>query len=443
MDATPNRFAYRCLPLTIVNQTGWWIKNPVGFTATWRGCRAAGDDRLPVRRVADELWRDWINSQFGEGIITWNTPFLFRTKPAGSRLLVCGPVNYFKANAHPLTALIESDWMSMSFTMNWKIMVPEPAGPVRRRRALVPGDPAGRQRLRRPGRCLGDLPEADRRPGGLPGLPGLGRGPTQFHDQKAKGEVKPDDWQKDYFQGRDALGRAPATVHMTKVKPPADPVPAASRVEPWRPGLNRSPGRRHQRRRCLIARVEARPAIPRHLVHASLEPMRAPDHACQIDADVGTMADEARPRIETSIRTRQSRRVRRVWRCEQQPAPAADRARLRRGSTDEWRRWIAENLMLGREPPEPVEAMTASGISRDERREEIEPRHREPLFRRARSCSATGSGSETGCSPPTARSTGCIPCPSEVDRRHKLSRDEFLRDYYSTNRPVDHHWHDG
>ena len=74
--------------------------------------------------AAGELWQNWINSQFGEGIITWNTPFLFRTKPEGSRLLVCGPPNYFKRNAHPLTALIESDWISMSFTMNWKIMVP-------------------------------------------------------------------------------------------------------------------------------------------------------------------------------------------------------------------------------------------------------------------------------------------------------------------------------
>ena len=74
--------------------------------------------------VSGEVWKDWINSQFGEGIITWNTPFLFQTKPEGSRLLVCGPINYFKALAHPLTALIESDWMSMSFTMNWKIMVP-------------------------------------------------------------------------------------------------------------------------------------------------------------------------------------------------------------------------------------------------------------------------------------------------------------------------------
>ena len=123
MNDTPHRYAYRCLPLTIANQTGWWIRNPVGFTATWRGSNAPGNIEFRFDASAD-VWRDWINSQFGEGIITWNTPFLFRTKPEGSRLLVCGPVNYFKHNAHPLTALIESDWISMSFTMNWKIMVP-------------------------------------------------------------------------------------------------------------------------------------------------------------------------------------------------------------------------------------------------------------------------------------------------------------------------------
>ena len=121
MDATPSRFAYRCLPLTIANQTGLWIKNPVGFTATWRGSERPGSIDFQFDRSAD-VWKNWINNEFGVGIITWNTPFLFRTKPEGSRLLVCGPANDFKANAHPLTAIIESDWITMSFTMNWKIM---------------------------------------------------------------------------------------------------------------------------------------------------------------------------------------------------------------------------------------------------------------------------------------------------------------------------------
>jgi hypothetical protein len=42
----------------------------------------------------------------------------------------------------------------------------------------------------------------------------------QFHSDKATGEVKPHDWQKDYFQGRDATGREVPSHHMTKVKPP-------------------------------------------------------------------------------------------------------------------------------------------------------------------------------------------------------------------------------
>ncbi|MGH7092879.1 MAG: DUF6065 family protein, partial [Stellaceae bacterium] len=37
MDATPSRYAYRCLPLTIANTHGWEILNAAGFTAVWDG----------------------------------------------------------------------------------------------------------------------------------------------------------------------------------------------------------------------------------------------------------------------------------------------------------------------------------------------------------------------------------------------------------------------
>ena len=46
------------------------------------------------------------------------------------------------------------------------------------------------------------------------------RGRREFHQQKARGEVRPDGWQRDYFQGRDAVGRQAETDHMIKVKPP-------------------------------------------------------------------------------------------------------------------------------------------------------------------------------------------------------------------------------
>src|SRR4051812_12634224 len=43
MDATTERFAYRCLPMVIANQAGWMIENPVDFTASWNGGRQPED----------------------------------------------------------------------------------------------------------------------------------------------------------------------------------------------------------------------------------------------------------------------------------------------------------------------------------------------------------------------------------------------------------------
>jgi hypothetical protein len=219
MNNTPQRYAYRCLPLTIMNQTGWWITNPVGFTATWRGGTSPGSIDF-LFDASGEVWSPWINSQFGEGIITWNTPFLFRTKPRGSRLLVCGPVNHFKVNAHPLTALIESDWISMSFTMNYKLMIPH--YPVR----FECGEPLF-QAIPLVSNVCADLEAASVSFQKLSDNPELARayaewdvGRRQFHQQKERGEVRPDGWQRDYFQGRDAIGRQAETEHMIKVRPP-------------------------------------------------------------------------------------------------------------------------------------------------------------------------------------------------------------------------------
>ena len=78
-------------------------QKPGRFHRHVAGWHAAGQYRLPVRPRSRGLDR-LVTDHFGEGIITWNTPFLFRTQPRGSRFLICGPSNYFKGNAHPLMA---------------------------------------------------------------------------------------------------------------------------------------------------------------------------------------------------------------------------------------------------------------------------------------------------------------------------------------------------
>ena len=37
MDETQNRYAYRCLPLTIANAMGWEILLPANVSAEWNG----------------------------------------------------------------------------------------------------------------------------------------------------------------------------------------------------------------------------------------------------------------------------------------------------------------------------------------------------------------------------------------------------------------------
>src|SRR5215813_11548810 len=219
MDETPSRFAYRCLPLTIANQTGWWVTNPIGFTAEWGGRREPASIHIQFD-AEPELWSKWIDNQFGEGILTWNTPFLFRTRPAGSRLLVCGPANLFKHAIQPLTAVIESDWTSMSFTMNWKFTAANL--PIR----FNVGEPLF-QVIPIATNLCGDLERASVRYMKLADDPEVAKsyiewseGRRQFHAQKARGETQVDGWQKDYFVGRDPSGREAAPAHMTRVQAP-------------------------------------------------------------------------------------------------------------------------------------------------------------------------------------------------------------------------------
>ena len=66
----------RCLPILIANQSGWELRNPCGFTATWIGQQGVDVMIAPDKRDAGQLLPV---SHFGNGILTWHLPMLFRT----------------------------------------------------------------------------------------------------------------------------------------------------------------------------------------------------------------------------------------------------------------------------------------------------------------------------------------------------------------------------
>jgi hypothetical protein len=202
MDQCHERFPYRCLPLVLANQAGWTIPCPTRFTVRWNGGPRKQDLRLWFPKGCRETR---IQSHFGYGVLTISLPYLFRT-PSGINLWVKGPSNWIKDAIQPLEGIVESDWSSATFTMNWKVtrehhairfekgepicmVVPWPRGLVeqlRPRREPL----AHNKKLAAEFQAWSDNRRAFNRALGA------------FDEQAAK-----QGWQKDYFLGRQADGR--------------------------------------------------------------------------------------------------------------------------------------------------------------------------------------------------------------------------------------------
>ena len=117
MDATPDSFAYRCLPLNIANAHGWEVLSPCAFDAMWDG--GAGVESVTVKLPAGIDPNRAPVSLFGQGVLTFHVEAIFRT-PQGWNLWVGGSPNRMKDAIAPLTGVIETDWSPFTFTMNWR-----------------------------------------------------------------------------------------------------------------------------------------------------------------------------------------------------------------------------------------------------------------------------------------------------------------------------------
>jgi hypothetical protein len=120
MSQTPERFAYRCLPLVIANSQGWELLLDQPFEATWNGGAAAGDIEIAF---PGERPSPLPASHFGQGILTFQVGYLFETEESYN-LWVMGPINSRKDGVTALSGVIETDWIPYSFTMSWMFTRP-------------------------------------------------------------------------------------------------------------------------------------------------------------------------------------------------------------------------------------------------------------------------------------------------------------------------------
>jgi hypothetical protein len=73
----------------------------------------------------DAGWADnrLASSHFGHGILTFHTGYLFRTE-RGVAIWARGAPNWPKDGIAPLDGVIETDWLTFTFTMNWQFTRP-------------------------------------------------------------------------------------------------------------------------------------------------------------------------------------------------------------------------------------------------------------------------------------------------------------------------------
>ena len=212
MDASPSRFAYRCLPLNIANAHGWEILCTAGFSATWNGQTVT--DGIEVTpdpgTVAPAL------SHFGEGVLTFHLPCIFRTDP-GYDLFVTGPINRPKDGISALTAVVETDWSPYTFTMNW--LFTRPDHPVRFEKDepfchIFPVQRGSLERIEPIARTLGGDPDLER------DHKAWSASRNSFNQDLASADpdAAQQGWQKAYFRGLSPSGERVTEGHRSKLR---------------------------------------------------------------------------------------------------------------------------------------------------------------------------------------------------------------------------------
>jgi hypothetical protein len=211
MSATPEGFAYRCLPLNIANAHGWEILCPSPIRAWWDG----GTAPESVRVEAEGDGAAPAVGHFGSGILTFHVPLLLRTEP-GCNLWVSGPTNAPKDGIAPLTGVVETDWSPYGFTMNWRFTRPNHLVEFAAGEPFCLFFPLARDAVEAVEpeiRPLSDDPALEAR------YWAFHQGRTDFlADLPVPGtDANEAKWQKGYYRGLDTDG-IPAPQHQTKLR---------------------------------------------------------------------------------------------------------------------------------------------------------------------------------------------------------------------------------
>jgi len=117
MDATYNKHAYQCLPMTVANVSGWELRLEEEVVAEWDGHPNSNVTILSGATTTSGRSQALPNIA---SMVSFTMGWVLRTDEPYCTLMSGSP-NYVLEGARPLTASIPSWWWPDTYEMNWAL----------------------------------------------------------------------------------------------------------------------------------------------------------------------------------------------------------------------------------------------------------------------------------------------------------------------------------
>jgi hypothetical protein len=111
MDATPEKHAYRCFPVTQANMVGWNLFCDKDVEFIWNGITDTSSDNIKII-----IGEEFTYTGRGQSTVSFNTGLTFRTDENVS-LLTINPVNYFNDDFETMSSVISTSWLDVGFPL--------------------------------------------------------------------------------------------------------------------------------------------------------------------------------------------------------------------------------------------------------------------------------------------------------------------------------------
>lgn len=118
MDATLNKHAYNCFPISLSNTMAWSISFPTEMSFIWDGISDTMSDHVKVISG-----KEYCNSGRANATINFSTYLVFKTDENVTMLVFPVP-NEFNENAQCFTNLISTSFYKSALPIAWRILKP-------------------------------------------------------------------------------------------------------------------------------------------------------------------------------------------------------------------------------------------------------------------------------------------------------------------------------